>query len=90
MTRPRKHGKAVTPATKPSMTATSDEPRDRERAPLLDEDRGPRHGHDDRPTTSREDDLLGTSSSHTTAPDSRNEEPFGELTPGSATEGGDA
>lgn len=80
MTRPRKHPQPTRPPTETTpdrAPSPSNEPRSAEHAPLLDEQRAASHGHDDRPTASREDDLLGTSSSHTPPPDSRNEEPSG-------------
>ena len=46
--------------------------------------------HGERAPAPREDTLLGTSGSHTPAPDERAEEPFGELAPSAAAEGDDA
>jgi hypothetical protein len=54
---------------------------------FLDEGASDAHEHGERtPAGPREDELVGTSGSHTPAPDIHGEEPCGELAPGSDVE----
>lgn len=55
----------------------------------LGDDAGDPREHGERAPEARPEDLLGTTGTHGGAPDSRAEEPYGELAASSTTEGGD-
>jgi len=56
---------------------------------FLDDDVANGHEHGERADAApREDALIGTAGTHSPAPDTRAEEPFGEIAPGADTEGG--
>jgi hypothetical protein len=64
-------------------------PKRQPHVPFLDEDAGNAHEHGERPSPPREDELVGTSGSHSVEADERAEEPYGELPESSSAEGGD-
>jgi hypothetical protein len=55
---------------------------------FLDDDDADAHDHGERtPASTRQDELIGTSGSHTPARDLHGEEPYGEIPPSADTEG---
>ena len=63
-------------------------PRKQPHVPFLDEEPGDAHEHGERAPSPREDELAGTSGSHSAEADERAEEPYGELPDSSTAEGG--
>lgn len=63
--------------TKPSVPHTR----------FLDDDSPEAIEHGERATTAREEALIGTAGTHGAAPDTRAEEPYGELAPNADAEG---
>lgn len=63
-------------------------PRKQPHVPFLDEDAENALEHGERAPTAHEDELVGTSGSHSAAADERAEEPYGELADSSTAEGG--
>lgn len=56
---------------------------------FLGDDAGDAREHGERAPEAHPDELIGTSGTHSGTPDSRAEEPYGELAASSTAEGGD-
>lgn len=71
-----------------AMDRPSGAPRTTPHRSFLDDDVADGHEHGERMDgVLREDELVGTSSSHAPPPDTRAEEPFGEVAPSADTQG---
>jgi hypothetical protein len=63
-------------------------PRRQPHVPFLNEDARDAHEHGERASTPREEELIGSSGTHSPETDERAEEPHGELPEASSVEGG--